>query len=186
MYPVRDDCNGDGDFSNDRTAYQQPYVDTNGDGIFERSVDQPGAAFPVGCFVFHAAHDHWHFEDFARYELHARTRDGALVASTEKVSFCVLDNILAFPNVPGARARPYYGECHRSSTVGLSVGWGDIYTQELQGQALDITGLARGRYCLVSTADPDARITESDDTDNVRALRLRIRGTQVSTTGRTC
>src|SRR5512134_1247132 len=48
----------------------------------------------VGIFVFHPAHNHWHMADFARYELRAINPDGstgAVVASTDKFSFCMID-----------------------------------------------------------------------------------------------
>src|SRR5206468_7478605 len=46
----------------------------------------------VGTFIFHPEHEHWHMEDFARYELHDVAPDGSVggtvLASSEKVSFC--------------------------------------------------------------------------------------------------
>src|ERR1041385_9185045 len=51
----------------------------------------------VGSFVFHPEHNHWHFEDFARYELHDVAPDGSIgstvLASSEKVSFCLTDYV---------------------------------------------------------------------------------------------
>jgi hypothetical protein len=187
LYPVANDCNGNGDFTDDRTAMEQPYVDSNDDGVFERRSDQPsGAPIAVGCYVFHPAHDHWHLQDFARYELHRWSSNGAVVASALKVSFCVGDDYVAQPNLPGSPRKPYYVECGSESTTGLSIGWADWYPSNLQGQALDIRGVANGRYCLVSAADPDGHILESDATNNVTTLRIRINGTDLIDTGLGC
>ena len=48
--------------------------------------------YHVGTFSFagHATHNHWHFDEFAKYELR-NASTGALVASSDKVSFCLLD-----------------------------------------------------------------------------------------------
>jgi hypothetical protein len=187
LYPVANDCNGNGDFTDDRTAMEQPYVDSNDDGVFERSSDQPsGTPIVVGCYVFHPAHDHWHLEDFARYELHRWSSSGAVVAARRKVSFCVGDDYVAQPGLPGSPRKPYYTECTNDSTIGLSIGWADFYGADLQGQSLDIRGIADGRYCLVSTADPDGHILESDPTNNVATLRIRIKGSTLIDTGLGC
>lgn len=185
LLPRREDCDGDGDPSNDRTAYQRIYVDTNGNGLFDRDVDRHGTAAAVGCMLFHPAHNHWHFQDFARYELFAGPSSGPRVAKAEKVSFCVRDSVSAWTG-PGHPAAPYYGECSRSSTMGLSVGWADLYGWELQGQALDVRGLPTGRYCLVATADPDDRLTESDEMDNTTSASLRIFKERVVLAGTDC
>jgi hypothetical protein len=186
LMPKREDCDHDGDFSNDRTAYQEIYADTNGNGAFDRGTDHAEPPFTVGCMVFHPAHDHWHFQDFARYQLFRGSSSGALVAEARKVSFCVLDDTHPWQGVPGSPAAPFYTGCSRHSTMGISAGWADVYLQFLQGQALDVTGLPTGRYCLVATADPDARIREADDADNAVTDRVRIRARSVVDTGIAC
>jgi hypothetical protein len=61
----------------------------------------------------------------------------------------------------------------------MSVGWADVYAADLYGQSLDISGIADGRFCLRSLADPPRRIAERRDDDNRRSLLLRIRGSTV-------
>ena len=46
----------------------------------------------AGCSIFHVEHDHWHFEEFARYRL-VNPKSDRVVASSEKVSFCVRDSM---------------------------------------------------------------------------------------------
>src|SRR5437867_3600271 len=53
-------------------AYQRLYShDENGNWYVASTVY-------VGTFVFHPQHNHWHLEDFARYELHDVAPDGSI------------------------------------------------------------------------------------------------------------
>ena len=120
----------------------------------------------IGCFIFHPQHNHWHFEEFERYELR-RIKSGKVLASSEKVSFCLLDTgtFGSFPGTPG----PHYGPCNEDVTMGLSVGWYDIYQSNLFGQELDVRGIPAGRYCLAMAADPADRI-DRDERDRQRSF----------------
>ncbi len=184
LYPVVDDCDGDGDPQDDRSAYQRIYGDTDGDGVFTRGVDQPVAERFVGCMFFHPEHDHWHLEDVARYVL-TRASNGRVVAVADKVSFCVRDSLIAW-SLPGSPTQPYFGECTRDGTTGMSVGWADWYAADLFGQSLDVRDVPDGRYCLSSLADPPRNIVERRDDDNRRTLLIRIRGSTVRSLGRSC
>ncbi len=181
LRPRRRDCDGDGNFSNDRLAIQRIYVD-DGSGEFERGVDTIGRTVEVGCMRFHVAHDHWHLERFARYVLRSAL-DGAVVSRAPKVSFCLRDSLPFDADVPGHQPFPYYGECHRNSTTGLSVGWGDLYSAYLAGQRLSLAGLPNGRYCLISNADPADAIDESVESNNAASALLRIRARTVTDLG---
>src|SRR5688572_6360064 len=39
LHPRKDDCDGDGDFEDDRTALQRTFLDRNGNGRFDPSTD---------------------------------------------------------------------------------------------------------------------------------------------------
>ena len=185
LRPRRRDCDGDGDFTNDRLALQRIYEDTDGSGAFERGTDLIGRTVEVGCMVFHPAHDHWHLQRFARYELRSIATD-EVVAASPKVSFCVRDSLPAFTDVPGFQPFAYYGGCARNSITGLSVGWADFYAADLPDQDLDVTGLRNGRYCLTSTADPRDGIDEADETNNAATRLLRLRDGAVQDLGVSC
>jgi hypothetical protein len=140
---------------------------------------------PAGDFVFHPAHDHVHFEEFALYELVALEGAAATVASS-KVTFCILDYGLAATPPPGAPRQPVYGPCGPAggiaeSVQGLSVGWGDYYDPATPGQELDTTGLPDGLYALRITADPQSRLVESDEGDNTSEVRIRLVGGRLET-----
>ncbi len=185
LFPVADDCDGNGDPQDDRSVFQRLYADTNGNGVFDRGVDEAAAEGFAGCVFFHPQHDHWHLEDFARYVL-SKPKNGRVVALSDKVSFCMRDSIARWRRLPGAPRAPYYGECTQDGTTGMSVGWADVYSADLYGQSIALRGVPDGRYCLTSIADPSGRIDETVDGDNDRSLLIRVRGREVRQIGTEC
>jgi len=193
MYPVSEDCDGDGDVRNDRLVKQRIFGDTNGVAGFQRG-DTVLYEHEVGCMIFHAQHRHWHLQNFAEYELWGvdawgQPTGAEPVAASTKVSFCVIDT-----DNYGSSEDPYYTSCGRSATLGLSVGWSDVYGYWLAGQYIVINGLADGTYCLLSTADPgddpsdpnDGGILESNEVNNAAGVLVTLTGNSVSTTGAPC
>ena len=70
---------------------------------------------------------------------------------------------------------------------GLSVGWGDEYSSYLPGQHVDVSGLPRATYCLVSTVDPSGSIEERDETNNVATTAVSLgRNRVIARPARTC
>ena len=177
---VSHDCDADANPENDRDASQRIYADTNGSGVYEPEADQPVAERTFGCMHYHPAHSHWHVLDLGRYVLRSEPH-GRLVSSARKVGFCLADDRLAFPG-PFTPATPRYpfgaagqSGCDQYATQGISVGWVDSYPLTVPGQELDISGLHRGRYCLVIRADPLNLISEADEFKNRRRVRLALR-----------
>ena len=173
IYPeptVGGDCDGDGNPNNDRIAFQRVFQDSadpRSPGYFVRNQDTASTSHEVGCMVYHPAHSHWHFEDFALYVLR-RESDGAPVARSTKVSFCVIDTDHPFAGLPGSPGSSHYGNhgCGANSVEGLSVGWADTYGAFLEGQDIPVAGVAAGDYCLISRADPVNRLRELNDSNN--------------------
>jgi hypothetical protein len=166
VYPVSGgDCDGDGNPANDRLAYQRVFRDVDGSGDFSRAVDVDSAAHLAGCMIFHPAHMHWHFEDFASYQLR-EPGSGTVVAANSKVSFCMIDSSPFYPALPGFAASRFFTSCDQDDAEGISVGWGDTYGSSLAGQTIDVTGLPDGDYCLAVTGDPSDILRESDEQDN--------------------
>jgi hypothetical protein len=64
--------------------------------------------------------------------------------------------------------------------MGISAGWGDIYTWDLPGQQIDISHIADGVYELVSRANPDEGLIESAPGLETGITCLRITGNEVS------
>jgi hypothetical protein len=63
---------------------------------------------------------------------------------------------------------------------GLSVGWGDHYHAGLDGQELHLGDLPDGVYALVSTANIDGRLLETDPTNNTALVYLALAGRRVT------
>jgi hypothetical protein len=136
------------------------------DGTFEEHA--------AGEFIFHEGHDHWHLENFALYEVWSLTPAGdldAVVAFTDKVSYCIRDDARA--DIPGAAAQPTYTICDQE-LQGMAVGWIDIYAFDTPGQTIDITDLPDGVYALQSTVDPANQLREADDANNAAIVYFEI------------
>ena len=58
---------------------------------------------------------------------------------------------------------------------GISVGYGDDYAANLEGQYLRLSGLLAGRYLLVHRVNGDRRLLESSYANNAASLLLRLR-----------
>jgi hypothetical protein len=124
----------------------------------------------------HPTHRHWHFDATARYSL-TSPRSGEVVASEDKVSFCLRDNRPVLDDA----GRRHYGDCSRNRVQGLTPGWADVYRASLPGQALDLpAGLPDAVYCLRVEADPLKLLQETREDDNAAAVGVRIRGAGVS------
>jgi len=158
-------------------AFQRLYVrDENGELDFVREAS-------VGNFAFHPEHKHWHFADFAAYELHKVANDGSIddeiVASSEKVSFCLLDDEEIDLGLEGAPQDSEYGQCKQDTNQGISPGWGDSYESFLPGQNIDITGVPDGDYFLVYRTDPANLIEESDEDNNTSNVKLTLKDGEI-------
>jgi hypothetical protein len=66
-----------------------------------------------------------------------------------------------------------YASCG-AQIQGMSVGWGDEYAAHLPGQEFDLSDLADGEYKVTIVADPENRIVETDETDNVSCIVVNI------------
>jgi hypothetical protein len=149
-------------------------------GVKQRVYDDTGAyaEFAVGDnFTFHESHNHWHFDDFATYELWTKADYDAWVASGRsrgqaqrvgtKTTFCLMDTsrVQALVGTPSSAV---YSACGRE-TQGISVGWGDTYRYSLPDQWIDLGDafLPNGTYVLRTVADPKNRIYESPSRGDV-------------------
>ena len=108
-------------------------------------------------FQYSACHDHYHFDEFARYELRA----GDLVAAKgHKQAFCMLDTISwAWPN-----DFPKF-DC---ANQGISRGFSDWYEAGLPCQWIDISEVPAGDYTLRITLNqprPDTALPVLNERD---------------------
>jgi hypothetical protein len=142
---------------------------------------------PAGDFEYHDSHGHWHWENLVTFRLHQAVNgtdpyDAAntLVASTPKVSFCLVDTdkIPGF-NGPGQPNGPRYTSCGQN-TQGISVGWRDLYHASIDGQWIVVDGISDGVYWVILESDPTGLLRETDETDNRSAEKIRITGNSVA------
>lgn len=91
-------------------------------------------------YHYSECHDHYHFDEFARYEL--RSGD-ELITRGHKQAFCMLDTISwAWP-----AALPQF-DC---ANQGVSRGFSDVYDSGLPCQWIDVTDVPPGDYQLFIT-----------------------------------
>jgi hypothetical protein len=87
--------------------------------------------------IYHPEHNHFHFKDFARYELLKQDRAGVYRPTSRrgsKTSFCILDYERMTTSGP---AYAQYTTCG-ATIQGLSAGWGDTYYAGLPEQWIDL------------------------------------------------
>ncbi len=164
-------------------AIQVTYRDVDGSGWFRRKVDTEVHRRRAGCMVYHPQHDHWHFQAAARYVLTQLQDDGSQVVSTarKKMSFCLRDSRRLPESYGTFHQREYYGTCSRTSPMGISTGWSDVYQSFLAGQALRLPARAEdGVYCLRIRVDPKDQLKESNDLDNTSVRAFQMTGDTIS------
>jgi glucose/arabinose dehydrogenase len=133
-------------------------------------------------YVRSADHRHWHLMRFDRYEL--RRIGGTTVVRDRKTGFCLGDRyeVPATRELPARAPEPVYtSRCglERPGLTGIregiSVGYGDDYVANLEGQYLPLDGLRPGRYRLVHRVNADRRLRELSYANNAASLLLRLR-----------
>jgi hypothetical protein len=129
-------------------------------------------------------HDHWHFEQFARYQLLDAAK--TLAARSHKVGFCIAPsdpvNLLA-PHAVWQPPSIGFGDFTCGSPTALwvqemmPVGWGDTYTQFVAGQAFNITSVPNGTYYVEVIANPQHVLYESNTRNDVSLRKVILGGT---------
>ena len=144
-----------------------------------------GESVPVNGelrYVRAQTHAHWHLIGFERYEL--RDTSGKRVLTARKAGFCLGDRYDSHRSrrIRGEPAAPVWTEeCGRHEPglreldEGISPGFGDDYAPVLEGQYVDVTGLA-GRYVLVHLANPDHMLREASYANNAASVAIRLDG----------
>lgn len=157
----------------------------------------PRSEFVGGEFNPHPSHGHIHFDDYAQMRLVSKTgacdywksRDAScIVASGEKISFCVMESdpfeesVVSFPDGPIGSTETWdlnftYGGsvCH-SNEQGMRPGWSDTYSSYLPGQTIDLQGVAPGNYWLEAEVDPENELVERTHDNNIVRYPVTIDG----------
>jgi Lysyl oxidase len=152
----------------------RPDTSTPEMSVTQRIYDDAGGHrdVPTTATMFFAGdgHNHWHTKDLQSAELDYLD-NGGKIAAWAKQGFCFYDNGAFRLSLPGAPRSAVYTDCGHDSTqltttMGLSVGWGDWYYYYLAFQWIDITGLPSGRYRLFVATDAANWFQEIDESNN--------------------
>ena len=128
-------------------------------------------------------HDHWHFEQFARYTLLDSAKN--LAVRSHKAGFCIAPsdpvNLLAPHAVWQPPSIGFSDACGLPTALWVQemmpVGWGDTYLQSIAGQAFDITSVPDGTYYIEITANPRHVLYESNTRNDVSLRKVILGGT---------
>jgi hypothetical protein len=128
-------------------------------------------------------HDHWHFEQFARYTLLDSAKN--LAVRSHKVGFCIVPTDPVDLLAPHAGWEPpstgFFNACGTPTALWVQeempIGWGDTYVQTLPGQAFDITSVPNGTYYIEITANPLHVLYESNTHNDVSLRKVILGGT---------
>jgi Lysyl oxidase len=139
---------------------------------------------PAGTMGFdrRSGHNHWHFEQFARYQLLNASR--TLAVRSHKQGFCIAPSDPVDLLLPGAVWQPsvigLLGQCGVPTALWvqeyLPIGWGDTYTQAVAGQAFDITTLPDGTYYIEVIANPEHLLREQDLGNDISLRKIILGG----------
>ena len=150
--------------------------------FFDAKGKQVGSV-PAGTMQWdkREGHMHWHFTDFAQYNLLKANKKTATRSGKE--AFCLANTDAVDYTIPNAKWRPDNTDlstsCGGNTAVAvrevLDVGNGDTYSQARPGQAFEITGLPNGTYYIEVKANPANKLSELS-TKNNSALRKIILG----------
>jgi hypothetical protein len=110
-------------------------------------------------FIFHPQHNHFHFADFAEYQLLGQNPGGnyrPMKTEGVKTSYCIMDTQRREGDYPDQ-----YTTCN-ADRQGLSPGWADTYRADLYDQwvVLGDQPLPDGEYAVQSIADPQGLLDE--------------------------
>ncbi len=144
----------------------------------------PVGRAPAGDLMWDArpGHQHWHFEQFARYALLGA--DQTQIVRSQKTGFCLAPTDAIDLTLSGAEWNPYQiglgTACGSRGSIWtrevLPTGWGDTYFQGLPGQSFDITDLPNGTYYISVQANPDGSLVEVSTENNTELRRVILGG----------
>jgi hypothetical protein len=127
-------------------------------------------------------HNHWHFQQFARYQLLNASKKVAV--RSQKVGFCIAPTDAIDLLLPHATWQPSFlgfgGQCGSPTALWVQeempIGWGDTYIQSLAGQSFNITGLANGTYYIEIIANPERILHEVTRSNDISLRKVIISG----------
>jgi len=129
----------------------------------------PGPDTAPELYHFDECHDHFHLDDFARYEL--LDASGTSVATGRKQGFFLIDN------APYCSDGPPLSDFFPDQ--GISPGWADVYVASLPCQWLDVTDVPDGAYTLEVGADTHHLVDQEDVLPDTAVVHIVLAGGRV-------
>jgi hypothetical protein len=132
----------------------------------------------AGTFVWHQAHSHHHYGDFAEYIIEpVKVAAGVpalpMSSGRQKTTFCIRDDQRMPADVPHAPLRPVFTTCGKDGQ-GVSAGWIDVYASTLPDQYVDVHDFPPGVYALSFLLDPKQRFIEEHADNNIATTLVEI------------
>ena len=178
LQPVADDCNGNGDFSDDRTAMQRIYHDDDSNGYFTRDTDLAGGSSGRGASTTTTSTTTGTSRTSRATGCTSSTRTEAWAPRFERARRSASASGICSARSARLGARRGLATtgptAARTAIRGISVGWADRYPAALDGQHIDVTGVPDGDYCLVLVTDPIDRLMESNELNNATGIRITL------------
>jgi len=152
--------------------------------FFDAKGNQVGSV-PAGTMQWdnRDGHKHWHFTDFAQYNL--LSADKKLAVRSGKEAFCLANTDAVDYTIPNAKWRPENTDlstsCGGNTAVAvrevLDIGNGDTYSQYRPGQSFEVTDLPNGTYYIEVKANPANKLAETSTTNNTALREIQLGGT---------
>ena len=152
--------------------------------FFDAKGNQVGSR-PAGTMEWdpREGHLHWHFTDFAQYNLLAA--DQKLAVRSGKEAFCLANTDAVDYTIPNAKWQPENTDlstsCGANTVVAvrevLDIGNGDTYSQARPGQSFEVTDLPNGTYYIQVLANPEKKLAELSTTNNSALRQIVLGGT---------
>ena len=156
-------------------AYQRVYY-SDGTSVLRRA----------GVFQFHAVHGHYHYLGFLRFQLfHVGARRTLTPAgSGTKIGLCPADELFAnwttFNQENTTTFTANCGYAPGEASLGLNVGWGDVYRWQRPGQYVDFTGDGDGYYLLQVTVNASHLVLAAAHSRNVGYGLIHVVGQRIT------
>jgi len=133
----------------------------------------------VGALQYNSnpTHRHWHYLALDRYDLRAHDPSLTEVARDQKTGFCLYQSAEVNPTY----CQQGYPEAPSVSET-INPGFNDVYGPARDGQYIDITGLADGKYELAQWVNADCRLHDTGPAGHTWAVVLQITGGNVTVT----
>jgi hypothetical protein len=150
----------------------------------------PGPAFQrrAGRFQFHPAHGHYHYLDFLQFQLfHVAGPDHSLTpaGSGKKLGLCPADELFADWHMFNQQETNTFtancGYAPGEASLGLNVGWGDVYRWQRPGQYVDFSNDGDGYYLLQVTVNAHYQALTVHKHDNVGYAYIHVVGDRITT-----